>query len=254
MGQSSSTTNAALSSSINQSLTDIMNSTMVSTSNIIDSSQLQDITMTFDGPVNCNFNFNQNIDVVNKIYSKIDAEKQQDIEKTLTEDITNDLDAITEQALSGIPFGANVQSTSQIVDNDTVSQLSTAITNSLTNNINNAVNNSQGQKLNITFRDEFNCDDVFAVSQNIDVKNIIDSTLKDKNVTELTEDISKTIDNKLTSEVSQTLKGLDPFAMIAMIAIAIIVVVCGIIGLAVFLKMRAKKTVINNSKFGRRRR
>ena len=254
MGQASSTTNAALNDTISQSLTDIMNSTLVSTTNNINSSQLQDVTLTFDGPVNCNFDFNQTINVVNKIYSNIDAVKEQEIKKTITEDITNNLDAITEQALSGIPFGANVQDTSQVVDNNTVNQLSTAITNSLTNNINNAVDNSQEQKLNITFRDEFNCDDFFAVSQNIAVQNVIDTTLKDKNVTDLTEDMSKTIDNTLKSEVSQTLKGLDPFAMIAMIAIAVIVVVCGIIGLAVFLKMRSKKTVINNQKFGRRRR
>lgn len=257
MGQASSTTNAALSTSINQSLTDIMNSTLVSTTNNINSSQLQDVTLTFDGPVNCNFDFNQTINVVNKIYSNIDAVKEQEIEKKLKKDIENDLDAITEQTLSGIPFGANVQDTSQIVDNDMVNQLTTAITNSLTNNINNAIDNSQEQKLNITFRDEFNCDDFFAVSQNIDVQNVIDTTLKDKNVTSLTEDISETIDNKLKSEVSQTLKGLDPFAAIAaiaMIVIGVIVVIGVIIAIAVFLKMRSKKTVINNQKFGRRRR
>ena len=252
MFQSSSTTNKALTNTINQSLTDIMNSTTVSTRSNINSSQLQDVTITFDGPVNCNFDFSQNINVVSKIYSKVDAVKEQQIEKKISEDISNDLQAILDQAISGIGIGGNVQDTSQYITNDSVTQLSTIVANSLTNNINNAVDSDQQQKLNITFRDEFNCNDFFAVSQNIDVSSVIDNTLKDKNVTTAIEDISKTVDNKIKSEISQEAKGFDLATILGIVAAVVIVVVGGVVGGIFFMKMKSGKTIIN--KFGRRRR
>lgn len=252
MFQSSSNTNKALTNTINQSLTDIMNSTMVSTRSNINSSQLQDVDLTFDGPVNCNFDFSQNINVISKIYSKVDAVKEQQIKAKLSEDITNDLQSILEQAISGIGFGGNIQDTEQYISNDSVTQISSIVSNSLKNNINNAVNSDQQQKLKITFRDQFNCDDFFAVSQNIDVSSVIDNTLKDKNVTSVIQDISKKVGNKVSTEVTQDLKGLDFATMIALIVIGLIVVIGGVVGGIIFMKMKSGKTIIN--KFGRRKK
>lgn len=244
---------------VNETITDqssqIMNSTEMSTRSTLDANQKMDVDFRVGGSIkNCDLNFIQELTIVNKVYSKIDAEAQQMMIKEIEQKLKNEATDKIEQEIKNLPIGVvNKSEANKFVRNYDFHDLSTLVVNTLKNNVNNAIDANQDQQIRVNIAGDFDCSSGDAkgliVSQNIDMENIIENTLKDKKITETVNDFSKEVENVAKTEVSQKIAGLDPFAFIGMIFGILIVI--GAIVLGVIFLPRIMKS---SSKFGRRRR
>ena len=191
--------------------------------------------------IGCTNENNQNIAVTDKTYSKIDDDTKKDIQRYVEEYLTNTAKSEIEQAISGLPLAtANISNAEQYVENYSFHDLSTVFTNNLENLYNQRIEASQliegsgqeaGDDIDCTIGGgNFN-------TQNISLELVLESTLKSKEVTNIVNDFTKTVDNILEAKTTQKIAGLDPFAFFGMIAGAIILLV-GAGFLFMFLKFK----------------
>lgn len=224
-----------MTSVVNETITDqstnIMNSTSVSTSNVLDNNQKMNVDLKVGGTVkNCSLNFLQDMKIVNKVYTKIDSQQQQDIQKKLQEDLDNKLKSTLEQSIKDIPVGSvNMSKTNTVIQNSSIHDLSNTFVNSLVNNVNNAIDNSQDQVIRINIGGDLDCSKQgnLLVAQNIDIDNIIENTLKDSKVSQAVNDYVKKVENDLELSTIQKIVGFNPLQFITTFAIT------GVIGLIV---------------------
>ena len=212
---------------INKTITDqsteIMNSTEMSTRSELTADQKMDVDFRVGGTIrNCDLNFIQNLNIVNKVFSKIDSEMQQQMIKKIEEKLDNEAKSKVLQDISGISLGStNISNTRTYVENYSFHDLSTLVVNTLANHVNNAIDANQDQQIRVNIAGDFDCSSGDAkgliVSQNIDIENIIENTLKDKKVTEAINDFSKEVENVAETETSQTITGIDPLALAMLI-------------------------------------
>lgn len=211
-----------LSEIVNKTITDqsneILNSSEFSTTSILNNNQKMNVDLHVNGNSKCGYRFKQDTVIENTIFSTIDSEKQAELQKTIMEKLDNKLKNEVKQDISGLPIGtANVSSIKQKVENYSFHDLSNSIANYITNSVNSAVESSQDQNIKVFIDGDLLCqDDLFMVTQNIDVKQIVDNVVKDKNVTNAINNFTKEVENDVTAFTSAKIAGLDPLAFIGL--------------------------------------
>ena len=206
--------------------TKISNSSEYSTSSTLNSAQKMDVEINIKGTSTCGYQFRQDMKVVSKVYSKIDSKKQADLQNTILETIKNEATNIVDQKVSGISLGsANVSKIKQNVENYSFYDLSNEISSFITNAVNSEIDANQDQKIRINIDGDLLCDKdtQMIVSQNIDIDQILDNMVKDKNIVKSDNDFTKFVDNEIAAVSDQSVVGLsfDMIILIVVIAIAI---------------------------------
>jgi len=242
----SSQTTEVINKTITDQSSEIMNSTEMSTRSELTADQKMNVDFRVGGTIkNCDLNFIQDLKIVNKIYSKIDSQMQQELVKKIEEKLDNEAKNEVMQDISGLNLGAaNISETNNYIENYSFHDLSTLVVNTLANHVNNAIDANQDQVIRVNIAGDFDCSAGDAkgliVAQNIDIENIIENTLKDKKVTKAINDFSKEVQNKATNKTTQTITGIDPFAIFGMIA-GICLVIAIIIVAIIFGRRASKK-------------
>ena len=192
--------------------------------------------------IGCDLGFKQNMKVTADVYSEISKDNRLDLQRRIEESLSNDARSEIEQVLKGIPVGsAQISDTQTDVENASFHDMSTTIANSLTANINQAISAAQKQKIDVEIDGDYDCtsgNKGVDVGQTIDLSAIIDSTLKEQNVSKVVNDFSKKVDNVISSSSKQTLEGIDPFAIFGAIIGLVFIIVIAVIA----VKMLKKKS------------
>jgi hypothetical protein len=208
--------------------TKIVNSKSLTTSNAVSSNQVQNVNIISDDVIDgCLISLSQDAKVINQVYSSIDNTEALDMIATLKQAFEKTITKSVEQGNEGINLGqANIDNTTSKTLNKNYADLSTEIMDTIVSNLNNAVNANQNQQINVTLRKGMKCNSSgiqgIVAGQNVDISNIITSSLKSDKVQKLVTDASNTIKEITGITKKQTNKGVDPAAIMgAMVGAAV---------------------------------
>ena len=218
---------------VTEMITNIVNNTLSSTTSVISANQVQDINFT-GSSVNCDLNIRQDGTLKNKVYQSVNETKKTEIDRTIMNKIANDLTNKIDQKATGLSFfNLNMSEIEQNLKNLNYTNLSSSITNELAAQVNSNISFNQKQRINVV--DMKLCETTggkVEFTQNLDIDSVLENTLKSENVTKEINDVTNEVENIIENATTQTILGLDPFAILGII-IAIIV----FIGLIAFFFM-----------------
>lgn len=202
--------------SITQNLVDqstkILNETAQYTTNTVTASQIIDASFNNATIKNCDLDFKQDMKVVNKVYSKLDAAAQADLTNKLQNTIKNSLQATVEQKAKDLVFGlTNVSDINNFTSTYNYSDMSSKLSNSIISSFNSSIDASQSQKLNFD-NANIDCSDKgrIYVLQNVDLDNVIENAVDSVQNTEVANDYKAEVTNLVVAASKQTLEGINP--------------------------------------------
>lgn len=177
-----------------------------------------------------------------EIYRELTTDQENEIANTIFNQLISDINLDIEQANSKFNFfQTNVSVTEQSSFSEAISDLSTKIANKVSSSFNTKV---QGQQTltNIFSNSKITClpdgSQTFESEQKIDLRMIVEDTVKSADVTKLMNDTANEIINSNTVEKTQDNTGLS-----IGIIIMLVIMGCVLIGLVVlFVLWKVRKT------------
>lgn len=226
--------NDMLNRTVTRTAINVLNENNMVTNNRITNTQDMEFNIHVGGSMTkCEHNYQQNMIIENKVYSKMDAKATNDLEtelkNTFKETIKNDV----ELKNKGINIGqVNISEVDNKTVNETITDLSKNIATKLSSEVNNAIDNSQKMKNTLWIGGDLDCSETGGIlaTQNINLQNVVENTMKSDTVTKVLDRITVETSSSKDTTVKATNEGISLLGLLLAIFLPII-----ILGIIVFI-------------------